>query len=173
MCIRDRVSTQSTGDEVFERQASVESVANDTSETCTICLRAERPESQDMLRIKACRHEFHTECLAQWMQQSTMCPLCRSPLKGDISEQDRRSLDEWRAMSLAQREAAVWRRCVWSSSIVLDALTVDPIDETYSSAFLNMVTVSELVAIMEGCEPIDLGHLYTCLLYTSPSPRDS
>ena len=137
-------------DAVFERQMSVESVANDALETCPICLRAERPESQDMLRIRTCKHEFHTECLASWMQQSTDCPLCRAPVERKLSQRDQDRLHKWNGMSYGEKEVAIWHHSASGARAVLDALTVGPINNNRPTASLNMITVAELVSVLDS-----------------------
>lgn len=43
---------------------------------CSICLESFR--SGELLTELPCRHFFHVECVANWFQRSTRCPLCRS-----------------------------------------------------------------------------------------------
>jgi len=44
--------------------------------TCAICLEAFQPGA--LLNALRCGHFFHVDCLAEWFQRSTRCPLCRS-----------------------------------------------------------------------------------------------
>lgn len=37
-----------------------------------------------MFRLKDCGHTFHMECLKEWLQQQTTCPLCRAMLHAAI-----------------------------------------------------------------------------------------
>lgn len=47
------------------------------SEGCQICLNSY--QSQDDLRILACHHGFHDDCICKWLTQGrNQCPLCRS-----------------------------------------------------------------------------------------------
>jgi hypothetical protein len=47
-------------------------------EQCSICL---RPQAiLDTLTTK-CKHTFHKKCIAQWLEQSYSCPLCRKDIK--------------------------------------------------------------------------------------------
>ena len=48
-----------------------------TFEECVICM--SKFEDTDQVSSLQCdsRHVFHTECLSQWMQTKTQCPLCK------------------------------------------------------------------------------------------------
>merc|ERR1719421_256814 len=47
-----------------------------TSTECSIC----QHEMSDFDRIRAlpCGHEFHSECIDNWLAQASNCPLCRA-----------------------------------------------------------------------------------------------
>eukprot|EP00746_Dinoflagellata_sp_MGD_P024548 gnl/MRDRNA2_/MRDRNA2_157620_c0_seq1.p1 gnl/MRDRNA2_/MRDRNA2_157620_c0~~gnl/MRDRNA2_/MRDRNA2_157620_c0_seq1.p1 ORF type:complete len:415 (-),score=74.19 gnl/MRDRNA2_/MRDRNA2_157620_c0_seq1:217-1296(-) len=44
---------------------------------CTICL--EGFQKGEMLTALSCKHYFHIDCVASWLQRATHCPLCRAP----------------------------------------------------------------------------------------------
>lgn len=45
------------------------------SEECTICLQAH--ELDDILSVTECKHVYHQECLAQWInRRHDKCPIC-------------------------------------------------------------------------------------------------
>ncbi len=46
---------------------------------CSICLMDF--EVDDTLRLLPCLHRYHTECVDRWFQQSTLCPLCKTPAR--------------------------------------------------------------------------------------------
>lgn len=46
---------------------------NDVPE-CTICL---DEMSEDDVRLKPCKHQFHRKCIQTWLNQSNECPVCR------------------------------------------------------------------------------------------------
>ena len=155
-------------DEVLERQASIDSVADETTETCPICLRAERPVSQDMLRIKACGHEFHTECLASWLDQSTECPLCRSHIDRQLTPAAQRDLQRWLSMPDEMKEAYLGVRCVDGANFIYDALSLDVVDKENNarSSSFYMGSIDEIVKIIEGCQTLNLDKKTTLLLTT-------
>ncbi|CAJ1395801.1 unnamed protein product [Effrenium voratum] len=43
---------------------------------CAICLDAF--QEHETLTVLRCAHFFHTQCVANWMQRATHCPLCRT-----------------------------------------------------------------------------------------------
>lgn len=53
---------------------------------CSICL-GEYGSDDHVLRSKTCPHEFHKECVMDWLQRqiNTECPCCRSPM---VDEED-------------------------------------------------------------------------------------
>jgi hypothetical protein len=53
---------------------------------CSICLGEYEPDDY-ILRSKTCPHEFHKECVMDWLQRqiNTECPCCRSPM---VDEED-------------------------------------------------------------------------------------
>lgn len=53
---------------------------------CSICL-GEYESDDHVLRSKTCPHEFHKECVMDWLQRqiNTECPCCRSPM---VDEED-------------------------------------------------------------------------------------
>ena len=53
---------------------------------CSICL-GEYESDDPILRSKTCPHEFHKECVMDWLQRqiNTECPCCRSPM---VDEED-------------------------------------------------------------------------------------
>ena len=114
------------GDDVMERQASVASVGDGGSfETCPICLRAERPTSQDMLRVRACGHEFHTECLAQWILQSQECPLCKGSIERELPDGVREKLEAIRSMPGEELNELLFSIGLHGSVVVAEALECD------------------------------------------------
>ena len=44
-------------------------------EQCTICL--EDLADGERVRLDACVHEFHAECILGWSRSEPSCPVCR------------------------------------------------------------------------------------------------
>ena len=44
--------------------------------TCSICL--DRVKKVSTRRVLTCAHVFHASCIAEWLQRSNRCPLCRT-----------------------------------------------------------------------------------------------
>ena len=67
--------------------ASASDAANgcDEGETCAICICP--LEQGEPVRVLACRHPFHKECIDRWvlaMQLAADCPLCKRALLEDF-----------------------------------------------------------------------------------------
>ncbi|KAE9607646.1 putative transcription factor C2H2 family [Lupinus albus] len=43
---------------------------------CCVCL-GEFELKEELLQIPHCKHVFHIECIHNWLQSNTTCPLCR------------------------------------------------------------------------------------------------
>ncbi|MEN2497891.1 MAG: hypothetical protein MHMPM18_002222 [Marteilia pararefringens] len=42
---------------------------------CPVCLEAFADDER--IRILACRHTFHSDCIITWLERNTSCPMCR------------------------------------------------------------------------------------------------
>ena len=159
-------------DEVLERQASIESAADETiTDMCSICLGAERPTSQDMLRVKACGHVFHTNCLVSWLSQATQCPLCRIDIERQIPVSEQRYLQLWLDTPEERKEAFLRAHCIDAANFVADALLcIGPVDSTKESRFtvLYMLSVGELLSTVSLGQFLHLDRK-TTLLFMSMS----
>ena len=49
---------------------------NDNDKTCSICLE-DFSQEKDIL-ILDCKHIYHSDCIIEWINKDTSCPLCRS-----------------------------------------------------------------------------------------------
>ncbi|KAL1826486.1 hypothetical protein DCAR_0205581 [Daucus carota subsp. sativus] len=45
--------------------------------TCAICLSEYKP-SETLRTIPECNHYFHSDCIDEWLQLNTTCPVCRN-----------------------------------------------------------------------------------------------
>ncbi|XP_055420479.1 E3 ubiquitin-protein ligase RLIM-like [Bubalus kerabau] len=50
----------------------------DAGKICTICLT--EYTTGNMLRILPCTHEYHNQCIDQWLEEHSNCPICRGPV---------------------------------------------------------------------------------------------
>ncbi|CAI5474412.1 unnamed protein product [Closterium sp. Yama58-4] len=48
------------------------------SEQCTVCL--EPFQEGEMVRLLPCLHQFHSQCIDQWLQRQANCPICKHQL---------------------------------------------------------------------------------------------
>ncbi|XP_051120277.1 E3 ubiquitin-protein ligase RHF2A-like [Andrographis paniculata] len=59
--------------------AFVEGGAQEACEdACSICL--EVFSDSDPLTLTTCKHEFHLQCILEWCQRSSQCPMCWQPI---------------------------------------------------------------------------------------------
>lgn len=47
-------------------------------DTCSICL--EEFSESDPASVTICKHEFHLQCILEWCQRSSQCPMCWQPI---------------------------------------------------------------------------------------------
>lgn len=47
---------------------------------CSICLEKIK-KSEHLIILKKCKHQFHKDCIINWILQKNSCPLCRTPVK--------------------------------------------------------------------------------------------
>uniref|UniRef100_G3X6F2 RING-type E3 ubiquitin transferase n=1 Tax=Bos taurus TaxID=9913 RepID=G3X6F2_BOVIN len=50
----------------------------DAAKTCPICIT--EYTTGNMLRILPCSHEYHYQCIDQWLEEHPNCPICRAPV---------------------------------------------------------------------------------------------
>lgn len=43
--------------------------------SCAVCV--SHMESQQLVRVLPCKHEFHASCVDKWLRNHRTCPLCR------------------------------------------------------------------------------------------------
>ncbi|XP_011069666.1 probable E3 ubiquitin-protein ligase RHG1A isoform X2 [Sesamum indicum] len=62
----------------LKQQKYVGSKAEDEAETepCSIC-REEYNDGEDLGMLE-CGHDFHTDCIKQWLTQKNLCPICKT-----------------------------------------------------------------------------------------------
>lgn len=61
-------------------QVRAQSIDESTGEECPIC--TEDILLRDLAKLDPCNHEFHQECINQWLEDHSTCPNCRA----DVSQ---------------------------------------------------------------------------------------
>ncbi|XP_075477191.1 putative E3 ubiquitin-protein ligase RHA4A [Primulina tabacum] len=51
---------------------------------CCVCL-GEFELKEELLQVPSCKHIFHIDCIRHWLQSSSTCPLCRTPVVSDTT----------------------------------------------------------------------------------------
>ena len=61
--------------QIFDENRDANDIESDELQRCAICL--SQFENGDELRILPCQHNFHTDCIDQWLRTNRTCPMCR------------------------------------------------------------------------------------------------
>ncbi|KAH9796077.1 RING-type domain-containing protein [Citrus sinensis] len=69
-------------------------------DACSICL--EPFSDSDPSTLTSCRHEFHLQCVLEWCQRSSQCPMCWQPisLKDPTSQELLEAVEQERSASV-------------------------------------------------------------------------
>ena len=80
-------------DETSDEKTSVKLRRQKSSDqqTCAICIADYN--NNDVLRILPCGHNFHQECIDQWLNQSLLCPFCKRDIR--TKEEITRAIRYW------------------------------------------------------------------------------
>jgi len=72
--------------------------------SCSICLDKVNPNSRDAKKLCKNNHVMHKECFKQYLNQfhKTECPICKSPLKLNRKEKEKRRVAEERLNPFAR-----------------------------------------------------------------------
>ncbi|MCL7047300.1 hypothetical protein MKW94_002587 [Papaver nudicaule] len=57
------------------------------TEICTIC--QDKYENKDKIGSLDCKHEYHEDCITQWLVQKNVCPICRRQSSMTMEENKR------------------------------------------------------------------------------------
>ncbi|KAJ1390666.1 Zinc finger, RING-type [Sesbania bispinosa] len=79
-------------------------------DACSICL--EEFCESDPSTVTTCRHEFHLQCILEWGQRSSQCPMCWQPisLKDPTSQELFEAVEQERKLRVTpSRNAAIFR----------------------------------------------------------------
>lgn len=71
-------------DKVLKRFNSIlynpsEEVDEEEAPSCSICMENYKPGTR--IKRLPCNHEFHPECITQWLETNNSCPICRQSFK--------------------------------------------------------------------------------------------
>ena len=78
-------------------------------DACSICL--EDFSESDPSTTTACKHEFHLQCVLEWCQRSSQCPMCWQPIsmKDPTSQELFEAVERERKLrAIAPRTAAIF-----------------------------------------------------------------
>lgn len=69
-------------------------------DACSICL--EPFSDSDPSTLTSCKHEFHLQCILEWCQRSSQCPMCWQPisLKDPTSQELLEAVEQERSVSV-------------------------------------------------------------------------
>lgn len=106
-------STKGLSDADFDAESGTSSRLNNhgysgllkeesTGEECPIC--TEDILLRDLAKLDPCNHEFHQECINQWLEDHSTCPNCRQEVVQVIFNYKRCSLLEMDSTSRSQEE---------------------------------------------------------------------
>ncbi|GAY59146.1 hypothetical protein CUMW_192330 [Citrus unshiu] len=79
-------------------------------DACSICL--EDFSESDPSTLTSCKHEFHLQCILEWCQRSSQCPMCWQPisLKDPTSQELLEAVERERSFRLnPSRNATIFR----------------------------------------------------------------
>ncbi|KAK7284753.1 hypothetical protein RJT34_19506 [Clitoria ternatea] len=85
-------------------------IQDSCDDACSICL--EEFSERDPSTVTNCKHEFHLQCILEWCQRSSQCPMCWQPisLKDPTSQELFEGVEQerkWR--TTPSRNAAIFR----------------------------------------------------------------
>ncbi|XP_073006087.1 E3 ubiquitin-protein ligase RHF2A-like [Typha latifolia] len=82
-------------------------------DSCSICLEAFC--DSDPATVTSCKHEFHLQCILEWCQRSSQCPMCWQPisLKDPTSQELLEAIQQERSVRVNRsRSAAIFHHPV-------------------------------------------------------------
>jgi len=65
----------------IDNATTVEALTTTLEEACPIC-QEDLVAGSRVRRIMRCNHPFHIDCIGHWFEQSCMCPICRTDIRG-------------------------------------------------------------------------------------------
>ncbi|XP_042510814.1 E3 ubiquitin-protein ligase ATL4-like [Macadamia integrifolia] len=126
---------------------SVAGIKSSTTVDCAVCL--SKLEPHDQLRLlPLCCHAFHADCIDTWLASNHTCPLCRSTIRVDESEELAKlsSLSAGGGDSFRLEIGSVSRR----SSAVTDSGGVPNSRRSYSIGSFDYVVEEDSEVVVAG-----------------------
>lgn len=71
---------------------------------CAVCL-GDYQLNEKLQQLPVCKHSFHVNCIDEWLAKNTTCPMCRTSLIGEKS-QDLLQPQDVNGIGLSPREDA-------------------------------------------------------------------
>lgn len=75
--------------------------AESSSDVCVICCgdlndngRKGQVTGENTLKLQHCGHSYHSSCIFRWQQENNSCPLCRTSLSSEVTEDKETGRDE-------------------------------------------------------------------------------
>ena len=65
----------------IDAATTVETLSATLETACPIC-QDDMVAGSRVRRITRCNHPFHLDCIGQWFEQSCVCPICRTDIRG-------------------------------------------------------------------------------------------
>ena len=65
----------------IDAATTVETLTGTLESACPIC-QEDMVQGSRIRRITRCNHPFHLDCIGQWFEQSCVCPICRTDIRG-------------------------------------------------------------------------------------------
>jgi len=76
--------------DIENKKEEEEEEGDEEKPSCPICMQPYNKD--DELRILPCSHEFHIQCIDQWLPVKKMCPLCRHDITKPLTTNNKQPL---------------------------------------------------------------------------------
>lgn len=67
-----------------EEMGGMAAVEVEEDEMCPICIQSY--SNHDEVRTLPCKHFFHSNCVDEWLERSSSCPICATELQGQVEQ---------------------------------------------------------------------------------------
>ena len=76
------------------QRSKIVRLAESSNEVCVICCgdlnekgRECHVTGENTVRLQHCGHSYHSSCIVRWQQEKNSCPLCRTSLSSEVTEE--------------------------------------------------------------------------------------